>query len=112
MNTPRTIEGKWWIFGKEQPAHFGTLTFDPEEKLELVTKTAHDHGSVAVVMATFGDRTSEREIVHGIDEHGSPVTLFGCIWSRSVSMGMECCTIRSLAALLNFKADSWSEPKF
>ena|ERR1035441_10714390 len=38
MDRTRTIEGRWWIQGDDKPAHFGTLSYDPEKGLSLSVK--------------------------------------------------------------------------
>jgi hypothetical protein len=32
MKEPKTYEGRWWIFGKDKPEHFGILYCNPGER--------------------------------------------------------------------------------
>jgi len=48
MNSPRIIEGQWWIHGDDKEAHFGSLTFDPEKGLELTVKIPRSRTKWAV----------------------------------------------------------------
>jgi len=63
MNKPRTIEGKWWILGRDQEPQFGVLTFDPEEGITLETKVGGEFTDLKVgsVDDQWGGKTSQRD---------------------------------------------------
>lgn len=116
MNKPRTIEGRWWIHGDDKPAHFGTLSYDPDTGLHLTVKVPQSRTSDDAwieAMTNFSKPVGVPGVVHGTDEHNKPVTLFGCGCSeRAVASGLDSYRIRSLAGILNLQSSSWEDAKF
>jgi len=112
MDDKRIIEGKWWIHGDGQPAVFGTLIFDRSSDLKLIAKNPTSR-SIDEAFADAFDAATVRPVLHGEDEHGKRVSLFGCgIEKRSVSGGMETIEIGALAGLLGEQISSWDSATF
>jgi hypothetical protein len=113
MNKPRTIEGRWWIFGLEKDPHFGALAFDPEDGCKLEIKMPQQVSFEDVIRQTRDQwKVSVPRRIHGRDKHGAPVVLFGCYChSHSVSAGLATYEISAIRALLGC-VDSHEEPKF
>ncbi|MFA6560492.1 MAG: HEPN domain-containing protein [Verrucomicrobiia bacterium] len=114
MNKPRTIEGRWWIDGADKPAHFGILTYDPEDGLSLTVKIPQSRTVDAFMIehATRGWPEISR-IIHGADEHDQSITLFGCaVVNHSTSCGLKTFTIHPIACLLKAHFNSWEAAKF
>jgi len=112
MKKARSIEGRWWIFGDDKPAHFGTLLFDPEKKLELKVSIPYEREHIDFMRSLGEDMDEMPEVIHGADEHNNPITLFGCSWSKSLTTNLDRFAIYSLAAVLGCRAESWNEPRF
>jgi hypothetical protein len=139
MNKPRNIEGKWWIHGDDRPAHFGVLSFDPEEGLELTVKIPQDRtvgetflalfhaqgiptvtnghqgaeGAVTPCINRARDEIDVPNVIQGRDEGNRPVTLFGCSCLRpGIGSGLDVYRIDCLAAIVDFHGQSWKEARF
>jgi hypothetical protein len=67
MNTPRTIKSFWWSPEKPETRCFGILTLELDEtpSLELFLERANP----ASTLPPAGN------VIHGMDEHGHPITL-------------------------------------
>ena len=116
MNKPRAIDGSWWIHGDDKPAHCGTLSYDPEKGLRLAVKVAQSRttdDAMIEAMTKFTKPVEVPSVVHGVDEHLKPITLFGCgPFERSVASGLDTYEIHSLAGILNFQGSSREDAKF
>ncbi len=113
MNKPRTIEGQWWIFGDDKPAHFGVLTFDPETGLTLSVKIPRSSTIEDIIFSSVKEWPKLPTVIHGTDQNNGPVTLFGCPFPRTGrSQGLERYDIRSMAALLGRNVPSWHDARF
>jgi hypothetical protein len=51
VNKPQTIEGVWWIHGKDKPAYFGIVSYDPEKGLELNVKVPQSRTNDEAIFA-------------------------------------------------------------
>ena len=113
MNKPRTIEGRWWIFGAEKDPHFGVLTFDPEDGCQLEIKVPQQVSFEDVIRQTSDEwKIPVPQRIHGCDKHGAPVVLFGCYCqSHSVSSGLATYEINAIRTLLGC-TDLAGESKF
>jgi hypothetical protein len=104
MRKQKKFEGLWWIFGRDAEPHFGVLTYEPENGLNLAVKVTRPS------METMG---VVPETVIGSDEHGKKVTLFGCgIPATSSSSGLLTIRVHPLSALAGDEAASWGEARF
>ena len=117
INTPQTVEGKWWINGEDKPSHFGVLSFDPEAGLELVVKLPQSRGVGEVVWGCLnkaeGTECGVPKIIFGADENDRPLTLFGCYCpGPEGSMGLETFRISSVACLRNIRSRSFRAVQF
>ena len=119
MNKSRQIEGRWWINGDDKPFHLGTLSFDPEKGLELKVNVPQDRpGGASAFFAMFDEISRDEgevpQIIHGTDENGRPITLFGCgNFSRSWALVQHTYHLRGIGgAVLNFRAGSTDERPF
>jgi hypothetical protein len=117
MNKPRTIEGRWWIHGDDKPAHFGTLSFDPEEGLELSVKVPQNRTSDETFLSSVEKSEQSKnvlQVIHGADEGNHPITLFGCgSWKTSAASGLDTYRIGNVStAILNHHGDCWEESRF
>src|SRR5260370_40668259 len=100
MNTPRTIEGRWWLFGDEKPHHFGTIYFDPETGLKLKVKIA-EPSTVHEIVAVVEKMPDFPETIQGRDRMDQPVTVFGCVCMEpDVASGLTTYTFHCLGALI------------
>jgi hypothetical protein len=112
MKEAITVEGRWWIFGMENDPHYGTLTFSPEQGLELSVKIAKAR-TLAEVMSTSPEVAVSNNAIYGADSDDHPVTLFGCNPpGSSSSLGLLTLNYHPLCALLGSTAKSWHEPNF
>jgi len=73
MNQRRKFEGQWFIFGDDQPATLGTLTFEPESGSTLEMQWDRSL-NVDRLFVHFKPPTT----VHAIDGNGTQLSLFGC----------------------------------
>jgi hypothetical protein len=114
MRQKQTFEGKWWVRGREQPPLFGILTFDPARELKLVAKNPINLALAEAVSDSAAVQSSSvSPVLHGQDQHGKPVSLFGCATnSRSVSSELETFEIGALAGLVGEELSDWRSPKF
>src|SRR6266542_4489819 len=104
MNEPKTIEGRWWIFGKEKDPEFGILTFDPDSGLELSVKIARQH----TWEEDFQQGLAIPDTIVGRDKDDHPISLYGCAApGTSSSAGLRTIRIRPMIALLGRDFDSW-----
>src|SRR5438046_112042 len=113
MNKPRTVEGRWWIFGPEKDSYFGVLEFDPEDGCKLEVKVSHEI-SVKDVFLQGSDRCRipVPQRIQGQDEHGKPVVLLGSYCQRyTVSSDLTTYEISAIRILLGC-TDASEEPKF
>ncbi|MBI5820556.1 MAG: hypothetical protein HZA88_16440 [Verrucomicrobia bacterium] len=113
MNKSRTIEGRWWIHGSQKPAHFGTLTFDPEKGLELTVKVPQCRSNDEAFVATPTEPVSIPNVIWGADHSNNPVTVFSsgsCRFSKAA--GLDSYSIQLQAAILNSRAGSWDDTCF
>jgi hypothetical protein len=107
MNAPRTIEGRWWLFGSDRPAHYGTLLFDPNAGLRLEVRIAARRG-IPDILAAVGKRPDFPETIQGRDEQDEPVTLLGCCPGNcGFSGGLSKYTFHPLLAVLGQLLESW-----
>lgn len=113
MNRPRIIEGQWWIHGDDREAHFGTLTFDPENGLQLTVKIPQSR-TMEEALRSFTQPLKVPQVIHGKDEHGHDVTVFGhARIHRSVPSGLDTYQMSDIgAAILNFRGQSWEGSRF
>src|SRR5713226_5396078 len=75
MNKPQTIEGKWWVHGKDNPGRFGVLCFDPENGLDLTVKISQDRSSDEALISVFDGCCNSQhvpQIIRGTNEHNLP----------------------------------------
>jgi hypothetical protein len=79
MKDKRTIQGQWFIFGNDQQSAVGVLKFDPDTGLTLDVQR---HRAPNLAQAFGGAGFQSPPVVRGIDAHGKPVTLFGCIVTK------------------------------
>ena len=115
MRNRRTIQGRWWAQGDNQPPHFGVLAFEPEERLTLRVRIPRDpnRGLLASLLDLDDPALAVQPVIHGEDQSGRPVTLFGCSCdSRSSTAKCRTIEIASLAALINSKCSSWADECF
>lgn len=112
MNTPRKIEGQWWIHGDEEPAHFGVLSFHPEEGLNLEVQIPRRRESADEIVAMFVDKIEPRSEIRGLDSSGHPVTLFGCgRWNWSKKLGLDTCQVHGQTVILDYHG-TWRDAHF
>src|SRR6266480_5226712 len=114
MRQKQTFEGKWWVHGREQPPLFGILTFNPAKELKLVAKNPTSLGLNEVVSSSAAGRHFLiSPVLHGQDQHGRPISLFGCgASSHGVSSGLETFEISAIAALAGEEFPDWRSAKF
>lgn len=111
MKEPRTIEGRWHIFGRGHAAHFGVLQYDPEEGLDLTVKIPKSTSFDTSLAASPPPIPST---ICGYDQHDQPVTLFGCSSGGSkVSGGLAVYGVHAIYALLGRHfSTTWKKLKF
>jgi hypothetical protein len=102
MKEKQSIEGNWWIQGDEKLPYYGVLLFDPEEDIELTVK-----------IPTREFVGSSSDVIHGEDEEGRPITLFG-YGERPTQISDKLTTHngRALRVLIGKKFSSWAEASF
>lgn len=110
---PKTIEGRWFIHGEEKPPVIGTLEV-AENSLALTTRTLRDVSLVDAIKKTIsGEQRTTAEVIHGLDEHGTPVTLFGCLDAgASFATNFEKREFSALAGISGLKVQSWYDERF
>lgn len=112
MKEPRTIEGQWWIAGDAGEPAQGTLKCDPEDGLSLSIHIFRSSDVATLPMFDLGKLTCPQTI-HGLDEHGHPVTVFGCsIGNTTATTAARYVTITAIAAFAGAGMTSWGEQKF
>ncbi|HEV7925246.1 MAG TPA: HEPN domain-containing protein [Verrucomicrobiae bacterium] len=113
MNSIRTIDGQWWIYGDDDQPQFGTLTFDSEDGLELTVKAPRDCLRHATLDSDL-DLDYRPQVIHGVDVHQNPITLFGSTSTTLSEQGnRETWKISGVAAaLLNDRVPSLREAPF
>ena len=110
MNTPRALVGQWHIFGDDQPAAVGTLRFDPDSGLTL---DAQRHRPPDLARALLAGGFEPPNVIHGRDSYGYPVSLFGCVLTRShAAVALDQFEIRALHALLGAHFPQFNEIAF
>ena len=89
MTTKREIKSFWWAPGNPEARWFGTLTLEIERtpKLELIVERRNPADDIRPV----------GRVIHGMDEHGTPITLLfvgssgssisGAVLTRTFSAG-------------------------
>ena len=115
MRDHRTIQGRWWAQGDDQPSHPGTLTFEPEQRLILRVRIPRDpsRGLLASWLDFDAPALAVQPVIHGEDHNGKAITLFGCTRdSRSSTAKCTTIEIAGLAALVNSKRSSWADECF
>jgi hypothetical protein len=115
MRDHRTIQGRWWAQGDDQPSHPGTLTFEPEQRLTLRVRIPRDpgRGLLASLLDLDDPALAVQPVIHGEDHSGKPVTLFGCTCdSRNSTAKCTTIEIAGLAALVNSRRSSWADECF
>jgi len=115
MRDRRTIQGRWWAQGDDQPSHPGTLTFEPEQRLILRIRIPRDpsRGLLASLLDLDAPGLAVQPVIHGEDHNGKAVTLFGCTCdSRSSTAKCTTIEISGLAALVNCTRNSWADECF
>lgn len=112
MNKPRTIEGRWWLFGKRRRPHIGELKFSPETGLHLEVKIAQARTVDDILIGASKDARIA-SVIHGRDEHNAPISLFGCSsHGPSLSSGLTKYDIGALRAVLGKSFNSWGETTY
>jgi hypothetical protein len=111
VKTPKTFEGRWWIFGNDKPEHFGVLHYSPEDGLRLEVKVAQSFSISEILGRTT--RTEFADAVQGRDENDSPISLFCCA-SPSInrSCGLASYELYPLVAIVGQTIESWNAAKF
>ena len=98
--------------GNDNPAYFGTLSFDVETGLRLIIKIPKNRSQIEA----FRDYVTRKEIprlIYGTDENNNPISLFGCLCSKApYSRAFDDYEITCVAALTNSKAETWNDRKF
>jgi hypothetical protein len=114
VNKPRTIEGRWWIFGRHRPPHFGVLKYDSEKGLILDVKIPRATTLPAILLShTARGQLSIPQTVIGSDEHDKFITLFGCLHPGThSSTGLLTITVRPIRALLGYRSSDWNKLLF
>jgi hypothetical protein len=114
MRQKQTFEGKWWLRGREAPPLFGILTFDPGRGLKLIAKNPTSLTLPEVVSGFAAAQSSViPPVLHGQDQHGKTISLFGCAADRhGVSSGLETFEISAIAGLVGDEFPDWSSAKF
>jgi len=112
MNTPRTIEGRWWLFGEDKPAHFGTLHYGPETGLKLEVKIA-EHLTVHEIVAAAKNMPAFPQTIQGRDRKDRPITVFGCVCMEpDVAGGLTSYSFHSSDALIGHSLASWDSARY
>lgn len=115
MDTPRTTEGRWWVFGPKEAPQFGTLQFEPETGLELEVKIPQISaaGEEPLSYAWAKGKVSVPDIIAGRDGNDRPVTLYGCSHPGSTtSSGLQTILVQPMFALLNYAGSEWHANRF
>ena len=112
MKDPRSIEGRWQIFGPRKGSHYGVLTYDPESGLNLTVKIAKP-GQLAATLASSSKKRKHRGVIQGYDRYNNPITLFGCGQpGTSSSIAYAEYQIHAIYCLIGGHFKSWSHAKF
>jgi hypothetical protein len=115
VNKSQTIEGVWWIHGKDKPAHFGILNYDPEKGFELNVHIPRSRSTDESIFAmlTRADDEEISDVIHGTNKNANPVTLFGCgLREFSKGAGMDHYRIHVSAAILNDHVETWENTQY
>jgi hypothetical protein len=113
MNERVTIEGRWWVFGKDQSPEFGILTYEPSSGLELSVKIARQHNWSEVFQSHTEPGVEIPGTIMGRDKNDHPVSLYGCSApGTSSSVGLRTIQIRPMVALSGREFDSWPATEF
>lgn len=107
MKESKTFEGRWWIFGKDKPAHFGVLHYSPDTGLRLEVKIAQAY-SFAEVFKEH-KQSDFPDVLQGRDKNDKPISLFCCSNpSVSRSGGLASYEFHPLVAIVGESVESWS----
>jgi ApeA-like protein/HEPN superfamily Apea-like protein len=111
LKDKRKIEGRWWVFGAENPPHYGVLEFDPDKGLTLSVKIPDVKSFREVLTPPSTDNMSD--VILGRDAHNKEITLFGCSSpSSTLQGGMTSHSFRPLTAIIGQTFARWSEITF
>jgi ApeA N-terminal domain 1 len=109
INTPTTIEGRWWIEGVDKDPHFGVLNYDPSMGLNLIVKIPQD-GGIAEVFGAVANRPSVPSSIFGRNKDNHPVSLYGCIGTNySFSGGLKSYTVSAMIGLIGLEVPGWDK---
>lgn len=113
MNEPSTIEGKWWIDGSSNVAHFGILHYAPSVGLELAVRIPQEK-KIEELFKTFSEPPPEvPSTIFGRDKDNNPISLYGCcLTDYNSSGGLKSYTILSQIALIGWEISVWDEVSF
>ena len=97
MNTTRTIEGKWWIYGELSACSLWRSDFHSRKNgLELehknTPKTVRANKPMYYYWSNWWPESIGKlpRLIHGADQHNNDVTLFGCsIAGWDVNAGLD-----------------------
>jgi hypothetical protein len=110
MNQKVTIEGQWWIFGPDEPSHFGVVEYDPEESTILTVKIPQN-GGIEAALSLFENRGGSVPLnIFGADKNNQRVSLFGCnITNSTANFGQHDFVITVMVVVCGLHSPSWDE---
>ena len=111
MIESKTITGRWWVEGLEQPAISGTLNTLPDELSLSIWKHQSIKLEELLSRASKNALLDVPPVIWGRDEDDKPVSLFGCsVGEYSSSAALEKFEINALAAVRGLEIESWTIP--
>jgi hypothetical protein len=111
MIESKTITGRWWVEGLEQPAISGTLNTLPDELSLSIWKHQSIKLEELLSRASKNALLDVPPVIWGRDEDDNPVSLFGCsVGGYSSSAALEKFEINALAAVRGLEIESWTIP--
>lgn len=110
MNNKVIIEGRWWIFGKENSSHFGILEYNPVDSTVLSVKIPHSVSVESTIELIKDQKGAVPSTIFGADKHNRHVSLFGCIVTKStISTGQQDFAISVMVVVCGVHAATWDD---
>lgn len=111
MKESKTFEGRWWIFGKDKPAHFGVLHHSLDKGLRLEVKIAQSYEFAEIFREH--KHSDFPDVISGRDKNDKPISLFCCSNPGvSRSGGLASYEFHPLVAIIGEEVESWESANY
>jgi hypothetical protein len=113
MSQKIEIEGRWWISGLGEPAHYGSLSYEPSIGLTLSVKIPQEGGACEALEILAGKGFNIPKTIFGADKDNHPISLYGCtVVNFNSSGGLRSYTIVAMVCLSGRAVENWEGVAF